>query len=219
MAVIAFISPKGGAGKTTAAATLALGLAARGERVAIIDADLNRPLVQWVGRGQPGEITAHPAPTNDDVRDALREAKRREPKHIIVDTEGSLRGAMAFRGARPNLVLTPLTLSELEVAEALKAADLVAEAGKLGGAAIRHRALLSRIPTAVRPAELKPVLDRLRDGGLDPLPVPLLEDAAFRALFSQGGGFAAVRASGLDTAAAEANAAAYVRAVMALAGA
>ena len=98
---IAFISPKGGVGKTTAALLLALGLAERGQRVAIIDSDPNKPLVRWAALpDRPEMISVHPAPTTPDIRDAAREAQRREPDWLIVDTEGSERGAMAFSTAR-----------------------------------------------------------------------------------------------------------------------
>ena len=68
---IAFISPKGGVGKTTAALLLALGLAERGQRVAIIDSDPNKPLVRWAALpDRPDLITVHPAPTVQDIRAA-----------------------------------------------------------------------------------------------------------------------------------------------------
>lgn len=47
MPVIAFSSPKGGAGKTTAATLLATVLAQRGASVAVIDADPNKNVVDW----------------------------------------------------------------------------------------------------------------------------------------------------------------------------
>ena len=73
MPAVAFVSPKGGAGKTTAALLLALGLAERGETVAVIDSDPNKPFVHWAALpGKPPEISVHPAPTLYDVRDALR---------------------------------------------------------------------------------------------------------------------------------------------------
>ena len=97
MPAVAFVSPKGGAGKTTAALLLALGLANRRQRVAMIDSDPNKPLVAWAAMaGRPDLISVHPAPTLQDVRDALREAQRRQPDWVILDTEGSMRGAMAF---------------------------------------------------------------------------------------------------------------------------
>src|ERR1700760_716599 len=102
---IAFISPKGGVGKTTAALLLALGLAERGQRVAIIDSDPNKPLVRWAAlQGRPELISVHAAPTAPDIRDAAREAQRREPDWVIMDTEGSERGGMAIAALRCDLV-------------------------------------------------------------------------------------------------------------------
>ena len=137
---VAFISPKGGAGKTTASLLLALGLAERGARVAMIDSDPNRPLVQWAALpSRPSLISVHPAPTLQDVRDAYREAQRREPDWIILDTEGSARGAMAFTSIRPQLVLTPLAGSQLEATQAMRAGEFVEEFGGRAERRLLHR--------------------------------------------------------------------------------
>jgi chromosome partitioning protein len=190
---IAFISPKGGSGKTTAALLLALGLAERGQRVALIDSDPNKPLVHWAAlEGRPDGVSVHPAPTLQDVRDAVREAERRTPEWIVVDTEGSERGAMVFAALRFDLVLTPLAGSPLDLREAIKAARMVEAFGKRAGKPLQHRAVLTRVPTAVRPRMLKAVVAQLRDGNLQPMHTPLLEKEAFRALFQLGGDFAAL---------------------------
>ena len=63
MPVIAFVSPKGGAGKSTSAVILATELAEElGEEgsVAIIDADPNRPVSQWATRAGQGPRLAIP---------------------------------------------------------------------------------------------------------------------------------------------------------------
>ncbi len=215
---IAFVSPKGGAGKTTAALLLALGLNARGGRVAMIDSDPNKPLVHWANLpGRPPRVTVHPAPTAEDIRDALREAQRLDPDWIILDTEGSVRGAMAFTALRLDLVLTPLAASQLEALQAIKAAEMVRQFGKRAGRTTLHRCLLTRVPAAVRPKALRLVVDELRASEIQLLDTPLIEKEAFRQLFMVGGGLeglAEVGQSGL--AAAQANAAAYVAAVLAL---
>jgi chromosome partitioning protein len=215
--VIAFISPKGGAGKTTAALVLALGLADRGCRVAIIDADPNKPFVAWSRLpGAPEGVTVHPAPTKRDIADALREAKRTEPDWIILDTEGSIAGAMAFTAMRPDLIVTPMAGSQLEADQAIKAAEMVHEFGRRGGQPLPHRGLLTRIPAAIRPRSLKSVVGQLREHDLQFLPTALIEKEAFRALFAVGGGFAGLEAEGVSgIPAARANADAYVDAVVA----
>jgi chromosome partitioning protein len=217
---IAFVSPKGGAGKTTAALVLALGLVDSGQRVAMIDADPNKPLVQWRRLpNSPALLTVHAAPTLQDVADAQREAKRHAPDWIIMDTEGSLRGAMAFTAIRPNLVLTPLTGSQLEANQAIKAAEMVGTFGQRGGRRVPHRCLLTRIPAAIRPRSLKSVVAQLREHEIELLPTALLEKEAFRALFSIGGGFAELEEAGVSgIVAARQNAAAYVGAVLDLLG-
>jgi chromosome partitioning protein len=217
---IAFISPKGGAGKTTAALLLALGLIERGRRVAMIDSDPNKPLAQWAKlRGRPDRLSVHPSPTLHDFVDARREAARRDPDWLILDTEGTERGALAFAALRPDLVLTPLAGSQLEADQAIKAAEMVRAFGRRGGQPLPHRCLLTRIPAAIRSRSLRSVVNQLRAHDVELLPTALLEKEAFRALFSEGGGFDALEASGVSgVPAARANAQAYVEAVLELVG-
>ncbi len=213
---VAFVSPKGGAGKTTAALLLALGLAERGLRVAMIDSDPNKPLVHWASLpNKPDLITVHPAPTPEDVRDALREGQRKRPDWVILDTEGSIRGAMFFTTMRLDLVVTPLAASQLEAIQAVKAAEMVAQFGPRGGRQVRHRCLLTRVPAAVRPRSVQKVVEQLRAEGVELLPTALIEKEAFRTLFDIGGDFAALERHGSHgLAAARVNAAAYLQAVL-----
>ncbi|HEX5378649.1 MAG TPA: ParA family protein [Phenylobacterium sp.] len=216
---IAFISPKGGAGKTTAALLLALGLAERGGRVAMIDSDPNKPLVHWANLpGRPPKVTVHPAPTAEDIRDALREAQRLQPDWIILDTEGSVRGAMAFTSLRLDLVLTPLAASQLEALQAIKAAEMVRQFGRRSGRETLHRCLLTRVPAAVRTRSLKQVVEQLRQSGIELLPTALIEKEAFRALFMEGGGLEQLERDGgtSGVSAARANARTYVDSVLEL---
>ncbi|HEY1750247.1 MAG TPA: ParA family protein [Caulobacteraceae bacterium] len=218
MPAIAFINPKGGAGKTTAALVLGLGLVERGESVVMIDADPNKPLLYWGAMaGRPERLTIYPAPTAPDVRDAYTAARRRGADWIILDTEGSERGAMAFTAVRPDLVLTPMAGSQMEAVQAVKAAGMVKAFGRRGGRDIPHRCLLTRIPPAIRTKSLKVLVDRVRGQQIDFLATALLEKEAFRALFLVGGGFQSLEAAGVSgVAAARSNASAYVDAVLEL---
>lgn len=217
---IAFISPKGGAGKTTAALLLALGLAGRGARVALIDSDPNKPLVRWGGLpGRPESITVHAAPTVQDIRDAAREAQRRDPDWVIVDTEGSVRGTMVFAAMRFDLVVTPLNGSPMDAVEAIRASEMVAAFGKRGGANLVHQCLISRAPAALKPRSLKTVVGMLRAEGIDILPTALIEKDAFRALFEIGGDLSTLEAAGVSGApAGRRNIEAYVDAILGVLG-
>ena len=213
---VAFVSPKGGAGKTTAALLLALGLAEQGLRVALIDSDPNKPLVQWASLpGRPDAISVHAAPTIQDIRDAVREAQRREPEWTIVDTEGSVRGAMVFAALRFDLVVTPLTGSQLDLAEAIKGAQMVDAFGKRGGRPLLHRCLLTRVPAALKPRSLQGVVAQLHEHHIEILGTPLIEKEAFRDLFAHGGGLDSLAGRGVyGVPAARQNTEAYVRSVI-----
>ena len=182
----------------------------------MIDSDPNKPLLEWSELpDRPPGLTVHPAPTMQDVHLALREARRQDPSWIILDTEGSMRGALAFVTVRPDLILTPLAGSMLDATQAVRAAEMVREFGRRGGRQVPHRCLLTRIPAAIRTRSLTGVVERLREEGIEFLPTALLEKEAFRALFSIGGGFPGLAAAGVGgTATALKNAEAYVETVL-----
>ena len=213
---VAFISPKGGAGKTTAALLLALGLADQGRRVALIDADPNRPLLHWAAMpSRPELISVHAARTIPDLCDAIREARRAKPDCIIVDTEGSVRGAMVFAAVRLDLVITPLAGSQLDAREAIKTAELVAAFGKGDRHMLRHRCLLTRVPAALQTRGLRAVVEELRDNKVEILPVALVDKEAFRLLFASGGSLRSLAENGVwGVPAAQQNTRAYVESVL-----
>lgn len=188
--------------------------------MALIDSDPNKPLVRWGGLpGLPASISVHAAPTVQDIRDAVQEARRRQPDWTIVDTEGSVRGAMVFAALRFDLVLTPLTASQLDAVEAIKGSELVASFGRRAGSSLLHRCLLTRVPAALRPRSLKAVVEQLRARDVEILPAALIEKEAFRALFELGGGLTRLEANGVSgVPAARRNIEAYVDAVTGLLG-
>ncbi|RVI32124.1 ParA family protein, partial [Sinorhizobium meliloti] len=118
MAVVSFVSSKGGVGKTTSAVVLAGELAAAGRKVALIDADPNKPLEAWSHlRPVPGGLRVIVDDSAETIIDTIEDA-RAEADFVIVDLEGTATDRIGFAVARSDLVLIPLQSSVLDAAEA-----------------------------------------------------------------------------------------------------
>ncbi len=191
MPTIAFVSSKGGVGKTTSALLLALGLAERGLSVALVDSDPNLPLKAWGDLpGKPANIRLFHAPNFQDLPGELRGAKT-AAQWVVIDTEGGAPRMGGLAIANADLVITPLAASQLDAREAVKVAKLVADVSKRERRAIPLVCLFARTPSGVRRsfAEVRAILD---DAGIPALSTALTDKEAFRALFFRGGAVGAL---------------------------
>jgi chromosome partitioning protein len=189
MPTIAFVSTKGGVGKTTSALLLAIGLAERGLAVSMVDSDPNLPLKAWGELpGKPETIHLFHAPSFQDLPGELRKA-RLASDWVVVDTEGGAprMGGMAIANA--DLVITPLAASQLDAREARKVAQMVADISHKEGRAIPLVCLFARTPPTGR-RSFQEVRAELTAAALPALTVALSDKEAFRALFSKGGALA-----------------------------
>jgi chromosome partitioning protein len=183
---ISFVSSKGGVGKSTSSLLLALGLARRGVRVALIDSDPNLPLHAWGSLpGKPPEISLFSAKHFEDLPAALRKGKG-EADWVVVDTEGGAPRMGALAIANADLVVTPLAASALEVREALKTAELVRGTSQRERRLIRFVCLFARTPAGYR-RSFHQVSADLKDAGLGVLSTVLTDKEAYRSLFAAGG--------------------------------
>jgi chromosome partitioning protein len=186
MPTIAFVSSKGGVGKTTSALLLALGLAERGHSVAMVDSDPNLPLKAWGALpGKPDKIKLFHAPNFQDLPGELRGAKA-VADWVVIDTEGGAPRMGGLAIANADLVITPLAASQLDAREAVKVAGQVAEVSKREQRVIPLVCLFARTPAGVRRSfqEVRTILD---EAGIPTLAIALSDKEAFRALFFRGG--------------------------------
>ena len=99
MPTIAFISPKGGVGKTTAATILATQLARRAP-VIVIDADPNQPIDAWAKLGNvPEQLTVVTKVTQETILDQIDDAITKAP---FVIKKGKEIPADSANGPCPN---------------------------------------------------------------------------------------------------------------------
>jgi len=88
MPTIAFVSPKGGAGKTTSAFLLSTALAKLYD-VTVIDADPNHPIKKWAtGGNAPERLTVISDVDEDTIIERIEDAATKTP-FVIVDLEGT----------------------------------------------------------------------------------------------------------------------------------
>lgn len=181
--VIAVAQRKGGAGKSTVAANLAVAFAAEGARVALLDTDPQKTLRHW----WDARAQAEPTPATPGLRfedpsgwrvPGMVDALRRDHAVVILDTppHDDTDARVAIRAA--GVVLVPLQPSP---------ADLWAMEATLALAASERRPvrlLLNRVPPQGR--LLQEVVAGLAARALPVLGTRLGNRVAFAAAFAEG---------------------------------
>jgi chromosome partitioning protein len=199
--VVAVAQRKGGAGKSTVAATLATALAARGARVALLDTDPQKSLARWHaerqargGRAAPLPL-AFDAPSGWRIGGALDRLRRDDgPDFVLLDTppHDDTDARLAIRNA--DLVLVPLQPSPAD----LWATDATLRLAE--GERRPVRLLLNRVPATGRLAPR--VVEEVARRRLPLLNEALGNRSAYASAFAEGLGV--VEAAPRSTAAEEA---------------
>lgn len=186
MPTIAFVSSKGGTGKTTAALLLALGLESRGHKVAIIDSDPNLPLYGWRRKSTYSNIRVFPVLTVEEMLDVIPLAQARS-EWLVVDTEGTARAQVFIEKLQPDLALIPVGPSTLEATEAVKTSQALRTMAGRNRPFVPHAAVLTRVPAALRPRSLTAAVETLKNERISLIETPIVEKEAFRTIFAIGG--------------------------------
>jgi len=187
MPVIVFSSPKGGAGKTTAATILATELAHAGASVTVIDADPNRNVADWFKLpGAPAGLSVIADANEETIIDRIEEA-RAAAAFVIVDMEGTASVIVSYAIGLADLVIVPLQGSQLDARQAARAIKQVTSQERVVGRPIRHALLLTRTSPTLKPRTQQHIEKRLSELGLPVLQTRLIDREAYRAIFSFGG--------------------------------
>jgi chromosome partitioning protein len=210
MPVIAFSSPKGGAGKTTAATILATVLAERGASVAVIDADPNKNVVDWSHLpGKPANLSVTGDVGEETIVDAIEEAAGRVA-FVIVDLEGAANLLVSYAIALADFVVIPMQGSQLDAKQAARQMKLIASQERISGRSIPFAVLMTRVSAAIQPKTQRHIEERFRELEVPVLGTRLYDREAFRAIFSFGGSVAGLADKGVSNlTAAIANAEAF----------
>ena len=209
MPVIAFASPKGGAGKTTSATILAAELAEEGGAVTIIDADPNRNISEWAARpGTPAGITVVDKVSEETIIDEIEQAAANTP-FVVIDLEGTASLMVSYAVSMADFVVVPVQGSHLDARQAARAIKLIENQGRAARRRIPFAVLFTRTNPAITPKTLRHIKAELAAAGIEALTTEITDREAFRAMFSYGGSvrrLAEHDVSGVDKAAANARA-------------
>jgi chromosome partitioning protein len=183
MPTIAFVSPKGGVGKTTSAFLFATAIAALYD-VTVIDADPNHPIETWArGGNTPPRLTIVSDANEDTIIERIEDAASTTP-FVVVDLEGTASKTVIYALSQSDFVVIPTQGSQLDANEASRAIRVVLQSEKLTGKALPYAVLLTRTNPSIRARGLAHIQNGLIEAGIPVLQTELNERDAFKAVFS-----------------------------------
>ena len=211
MPVITVASPKGGAGKSTASVILATELAHAGAEVVVLDCDPNRSITIWSSRAPlPPRVTVRSNVGESEIVRAIKQEDA-DGRIVIVDLEGVASRLVSRAISQADLVLTPMRATTLDATIGIRALALIEEEEEALGRPIRY-AIVFTMTRAIKSKQHVAIETSLINQGVDVITPPLMERAAFSALFEFGGDLRTMPEQGRMDPAAE-NAAQFARAV------
>ena len=189
MKLITCCSFKGGAGKTTALMGLCSALTANGKKVALFEADENRPLTRWKENANRHDtwdpfcqiFVAEELPL---LEVAYEQAEAGGFDYALADTHGGSSELNNTIIASSNFLLVPTMLTPLDADEALATYRYIIELLIGENLAIPAAILRQRVPVGRLTSSQRAVLDLLRE-----LPLtesPMHERDAFAAMKDRG---------------------------------
>lgn len=195
MPTIVIASPKGGAGKSTAAVLLGTELAHEGVPVTMLDCDPNRSLTLWAEKADlPKRMSVLSDVTETDIVRTIK-AHDQDGHVVIVDLEGVASRLVSRAISQADLVLTPMRATTLDATVGARALQLIQEEEEALDREIPH-AVVFTMTKAIRSKQHSGIEASLRAQNVDVIDPPLMERSAFSSLFAFGGDLHSMPAQG-----------------------
>lgn len=186
--VISFVSPKGGAGKTTSAMILAEQLLIAEAKVAVIDCDPNNHISHWKeqrekqGLELPFDIFK--TATEDELLPLLDNLKH-QYEYIVMDMEGAASQVHTFAVGRSDLVIIPLKPTPMEARMAGVALSLIKNTESLVRHDIPHALLFTRTAGPIMTQTARTILKDVFDHDVPYLSNQLVNRGAYEVIFDK----------------------------------
>ncbi len=196
MPTIVVASPKGGCGKSTTAVLLGTELARAGVEVAFLDCDPNRSLTMWATKGKlPPRITVQCGISEANVVQAIKDKESRN-RFVIVDLEGIAARIIPRAISQADLVITPMRATALDATVGVQTVSLIARQEEILEREIKHVVVFT-MTRGTLTKQHREIEHSLRELGITVIKPPLLERAAFAALFAFGGDLSTIPQQGV----------------------
>lgn len=182
--IIVFASSKGGVGKSTTCAALSALLAARGERVHLMDLDQNQTLAVWAQRGRIGNLDVA-AVQPEQFSEHFREAGQGGFDHIFIDLAGVREITLMKAIGKADLVIIPAQHSEPDVRQAMMIVSDIQDIEETLERTVPYRVLF----TKVRPLRTKLdqfIEDELAREKIARFAVHLVDRISYKEMFLNG---------------------------------
>ena len=178
MRVLAIVSRKGGAGKTTIALHLAVAIEALGLTVAVFDLDPQASAALWGDRRGDKGPTVIPA-QSPRLAALLSQAKAQNADLIILDTAPHADGVAADSAAHADAILIPCRPSALDL-------DAIGQSVRLASASGKPAYVVVNA-APVQGSETEQMRNTLEQAGVSVSPVVLHQRKAFSSFIQEGG--------------------------------
>lgn len=182
MPTIAFILPKGGAGKTTLCTVVAEQLAAAGSSVVVIDMDPIQVIYNFVRDreeiGLPSSFDVRPRPSTGNLLDATANTLDEcvaAYDFVLIDTEGIGDRINITLSHQCDLIVIPITSDPVEVKQA---SALIREL-KMNKVEAPYCLAFNRVPAAMQTINERKVRDELESAAIPLLDTRLHNRAIF----------------------------------------
>jgi chromosome partitioning protein len=177
MQTLAFLSQKGGSGKTTLAVHIAVAAQEDGERVVIVDTDLQKSATTWSDARQSDTPAVAPVAAAA-LNDVMKASRHDAMTLCIIDTAPHAAPDAARVAALADLVVIPCRPTAFDLAAAGSAVEIVKAAG------VRAVFVLSACP--LRAPEIVETRAVLEGYGFPVAPVTIGERRAFARAIASG---------------------------------
>lgn len=189
MRLVSFVSFKGGSGKTTALMAIGSALVEKGHKVALLEADENRPLAGWreraieIGTWDEARCLLMPSDSERSLEQSFARAEDAGCAFALADTAGGGSDLNTTLMVNSEVVVVPSALTTIDLDQALETLEFVERLPV--DDPVRTRLLLTRFPQGRLKSAEQANLD-----GIAAVP-------QFAAHLNERGAFADLKATGL----------------------